>query len=401
MHMQNKMKGIDKLECDLAIVGGGIAGPALAASLADDGYKILLVERSGEPLDTARGDHLQPVACEWLERWGVLDDMWARGAEKRLGSIWKMADGQPFMHAPVDNLPIPHPYFLYLNHEKISEVLLARAAQNDNLTIVRPGTARIIPDTTSSRQHGLILEHEDGETQVQAKCIAVADGRTSRGRKALGIEASTHHYDNPLLILFAPRVFADPRSDVHVYLTNAGIVSVVPRNGDQWKIGFPVNRDALSDWTKATPNELSRRLSALVPALDGIRPQVAGVYPVAMVNAASWSHGNCILLGDACHALHPGRSQGMNVALRGVDMLSTRLRAGDLAAAGESIPELLADFEAEFRPPIDARLDENHARGLDMDRMDPTSVERTHAAMSAIANSPEKLHRYCMSGAGY
>jgi len=34
------------LDCDLAIVGGGIAGPALAAALADDGYRIVLIERS-------------------------------------------------------------------------------------------------------------------------------------------------------------------------------------------------------------------------------------------------------------------------------------------------------------------------------------------------------------------
>jgi 2-polyprenyl-6-methoxyphenol hydroxylase-like FAD-dependent oxidoreductase len=125
------------------------------------------------------------------------------------------------------------------------------------------------------------------------------------------------------------------------------------------------------------------------------------VYPVAMVNASRWTDGNCVLLGDACHALHPGRSQGMNVALRGVANLAERLRDGGFPASAEAIPALLAEFEAEHRPPIDARLEDNHARGLEMDRMDAASVKRTREALTEVAASPEKTLRYCMNAAGY
>jgi 2-polyprenyl-6-methoxyphenol hydroxylase-like FAD-dependent oxidoreductase len=389
------------LDCDLAIVGGGIAGPALAAALADDGFRIVLIERSSEPLDTARGDHLQPVTCESLERWGVLEMMMVRGAERRLGARWQTPGGQVVLEVRVDNLPIPHPYFLYLNHELISEVLLARAAQNSGFTILRPGTARIVRDGIASGQHGLSVDHADGRTAVNARCIAIADGRASRSRKALDIETRSHNYENPLLVLFAPRTFDDPRNDVYVFLTSSGFISVVPRTGGQWKIGFPLARAALNDWTNSTPAELGRRLANLVPALDGIAPRVAGVYPVAMVNASRWTDGNCVLLGDACHALHPGRSQGMNVALRGVASLAERLRDGGFPAATGSVPALLAEFEAQHRPPIEARLEDNHARGLEMDRMDAAGVERTGAALALVATSPEKIHRYCMDAAGY
>ena len=72
----------------ILVIGGGIAGPALAAAVADAGYRTILIERSADPLDTARGDHLQPFTCEALQRWGVLDAMFERGAERRLGSRW-------------------------------------------------------------------------------------------------------------------------------------------------------------------------------------------------------------------------------------------------------------------------------------------------------------------------
>jgi len=389
------------LECDLAIVGGGIAGPAMAAALADDGYRIILIERSAEPLDTARGDHLQPITCESLERWGVLDMMLAHGAERRLGARWQMPDGQVVLNVRVDTLPIPHPYFLYLNHEKISEVLLARATQNPGFTLLRPGTARVVRDAVAPGQHGLSVNHTDGPIAINARCIAIADGRVSRGRKALGIEARSHNYENPLLTMFAPRTFDDPRNNVHVFLTAIGFISVIPRTGGQWKIGFPLAPAALNDWTNLTSAELGRRLTELVPKLDGIMPRVAGVYPVAMVNASRWTDGNCVLLGDACHALHPGRSQGMNVAMRAVTMLTDRLRDGGFPTSAEAIPALLTEFEAETRPPIDARLEDNHARGLEMDRMDAASVERTREALADVAASPEKTLRYCMNAAGY
>ncbi|MGI9343175.1 MAG: FAD-dependent oxidoreductase [Gammaproteobacteria bacterium] len=386
------------LNCDLAIVGGGIAGPALAAAMADDGYRIVLIERNAGPLDTARGDHLQPITCESLERWGVLDMMFERGAERRLGSRWKMPDGQLVLDARVDDLSLPHPYFVYLNHELISDVLLERAAQNPGFTLLRPGTARIVRDGVAPGRHGIVVESDGARMQIDAPCIALADGRSSRTRKALDIETRVHNYENPLLVLFAARTFADPRNDVHVYLTSRGVVSVVPRTGDEWKIGFPVPRTELDEWTNLSAAELSRRLSAIVPALDGIKPRVAGVYPVAMVNASRWSDGNCVWLGDACHALHPGRSQGMNVALRSVALLAQRLRDGDL---NQHVPELLADFEAHCKPAIDERLEENHARGMDMDRIDAGVTERMLAGLTAVAASPERSRNYRMNAAGY
>ena len=71
---------------DVLIVGGGISGAALAARLAPLGWNIVLIERNPDPIDTARGDHLQPYTAELLDRWGLLDNFMAAGAEKRMGN---------------------------------------------------------------------------------------------------------------------------------------------------------------------------------------------------------------------------------------------------------------------------------------------------------------------------
>ena len=55
-----------RIETDVLIIGGGVAGSAMASSLANKGYRVTLLEKSEKPQDTARGDHLQPYVCEIL-----------------------------------------------------------------------------------------------------------------------------------------------------------------------------------------------------------------------------------------------------------------------------------------------------------------------------------------------
>jgi 2-octaprenyl-6-methoxyphenol hydroxylase len=396
------MLPVKNITPDIAIIGGGIAGPALAAALADTGLRIVLIEKSLSPLDTARGDHLQPVACDWLNEWGVLDLMWQHGAERRLGSVWKTPQGDIVLPVQADNLPIPHRYFIYLNHELISQVLLQRASDNRAFTLIKPATAKIIPDGRSPGRHALRVSCADGrQLKISPACVVAADGRNSGTRKALGIEARIHHYRHPLLVLFAPRTRKDSRNDVHVYLAPTGIISVIPRMGGCWKIGFPVDRSTLAKWKRAGSEELGQQLSTLVPDLAGIKPKLAGLYPVSMVNAQSWLTGNTVLLGDACHALHPGRSQGMNVALRLAHALAGIIKANGITDNAAPAGPFLLDYEARYKPPVDARLAANHARGLEMDQMEPDSIRRMQTALAEIAAMPEKLHAYCMQAAGY
>ena len=129
---------MNNIEVDIMIIGGGVAGSAMACGLRNRGYKVILVEKSDKPQDTARGDHIQPYVCEILEKWGVLDDFFRAGAEKRGGSLWYDSEGLEIMNANVSKLDIPHPYFLYLNHENISEVFLRLASQDRNFRLLRP-----------------------------------------------------------------------------------------------------------------------------------------------------------------------------------------------------------------------------------------------------------------------
>ena len=58
---------------DVVIVGGGIAGSALATVLARRGISVAVLERDVEPVDRVRGESLVPWGVNELRRLDLLD----------------------------------------------------------------------------------------------------------------------------------------------------------------------------------------------------------------------------------------------------------------------------------------------------------------------------------------
>ncbi len=226
-------------------------------------------------------------------------------------------------------------------------------------------------------------------------------GVASRFRRAAGIEAESYAYRNPLLTLFARRCIDDPRNDVRAYFSEAGVISVIPRIQGGWKIGLPVPPTDLARWKRASADELSQQFSQWLPELDGVRPEFVGVYPVTSMNAQRWSEKNLVLLGDACNTLHPGRSQGMNVAMRAAHRLAQLLTMDGAMPSADTLRDLLVTFEAEVKPPMDARLADNHQQGLQMDRLEAEEIRAMQSRLAAVAADPAMQARYCMASAGY
>ena len=68
---------------------------------------------------------MQPV----LARWGVLDRLLKAGAERRAGTRWFDAEGTHIVTVPVPQHDDCGGAFLFLNHEKIGDILLNTAEE--------------------------------------------------------------------------------------------------------------------------------------------------------------------------------------------------------------------------------------------------------------------------------
>lgn len=390
----------ETLNTDVLIVGGGIAGAALAARLAPLGWNIILVERNPDPLDTARGDHLQPYTAELFERWGLLDNFMVAGAEKRLGTVWKTVEGETLLDGAVDDLAIPHPYYLYLNHEKISDVFLTAAAENPGFQLIRPASFQSLDDSGGEAE--AVITGADGQSfRIRAGLIVGADGRGSRVRSAAGIENMRYDYKNPIAVIFAESDFQDLRNDLVAYECDCGSVLVVPRTGGGWKLGVPVPKSDMKFWQKAKPQEIIEWFGSRIPDIQFRNPSAVTFYPVQMVSAQEWVSGSVVVIGDACHAMHPARGQGMNIALRCVDALATTLEGCGDNPSGAALRQSARDYEAGTAPQIHAIEEENHRQGILMDEAGSMPLSATHEFLRSVASDPDRLSAFRRQLAGY
>jgi len=389
-----------EINTEVLIIGGGVAGSAAAYALSKKGYEVLLLEKSEKPQDTARGDHLQPAVCEILGKWDVLDQFFKSGAKKRAGSLWFDEDANFLMDANVSKLNIPEPYFMFMNHEDISGVFVSAAEENHNFSFMCPivSCAHI---ETNDEESVFEIKSKDGAIKtVATKMIMIADGVASNMGRYFKFERTSFRYERALAVLFSDEYKADDFNNLRTYLTDRGIVTMIPRAKGGCKIGLTINRDEIKSWKKMSPEEYQDFIGQLVPTYKNLKMYSAGIYPPSMIIAENWSKENIVLIGDACHGLHPGRSQGMNTTIKCVDHLIGLLPSKE-SFEKKSVAKSLEQYQKEMKSNINQLLEANHSMGLSMDSFDRKSKVDEIEKFKLLEQNKEAGHNYRMKSAGY
>ena len=389
-----------EINTEVLIIGGGVAGSAAACALSKKGYEVLLLEKSEKPQDTARGDHLQPAVCEILGKWDVLDRFFKSGAKKRAGSLWFDEDANFLMDANVSKLNIPEPYFMFMNHEDISGVFVSAAEENQNFSFMCPivSCAHI---ETNDEESVFEIKSKDGAIKtVATKMIMIADGVASNMGRYFKFERTSFRYERALAVLFSDEYKADDFNNLRTYLTDRGIVTMIPRAKGGCKIGLTINRDEIKSWKKMSPEEYQDFIGQLVPTYKNLKMYSAGIYPPSMIIAENWSKENIVLIGDACHGLHPGRSQGMNTTIKCVDHLLGLLPPKE-SFEKKSVAKSLEQYQKEMKSNINELLEANHSMGLSMDSFDRKSKIDEIEKFKLLEQNKEAGHNYRMKSAGY
>ena len=321
---------------DAAIAGGGFAGMVTAAALARAGLDVVVVEpRSSAEPRGLRGELLHPLACRALEDLGFAEALSAAGAVDVAGFVaYADANPSPFLldYGSRGGLALEHGALVGALRHVLEPRARARFIADKAVDVVRQGE-RIV---------GLRLA--SGET-VSSRLVIVADGRHSKLRSLLGIEAEaklvSHTFGATIDAAALPH-----RDRGHVFLGGPGPVLAYPIGPGQARVNVdvpleaPRGRQALLDYIRrAYADAVPRELFAIASAAFGEQPLVAAAN--LDTTTRSCVVDGAVLVGDAGGCSHPLTATGMTCAVH--DALTL---ASALESAGPT-PRALASYQRQ------------------------------------------------------
>ncbi len=195
-----------------------------------------------------------------------------------------------------------------------------------------------------------LIEAIRGEEHLslQAKLVIAADGRDSFCRKALGIGASEHDYDQVAIVTTVQT--SKPHNHVGFErFSHLGPLALLPLPSEYRRsVVWPVKKGTEGEWLG---DENDQHFLDALQETYGDRAgkfQKTGKrfsFPLSQVLAEKQAVGRVVLMGNAAHTIHPVAGQGFNLCMRDAYVL-VRYLTEQLAQSDDiGQPSMLLAYE--------------------------------------------------------
>lgn len=344
----------EPIECDVLVIGGGPAGSTVGARLAQQGYKVVVLEKEHHPRFHI-GESLLPANLPLFEQLGVAEAVKAIGMKKSAAefvSPWHSNKSQTFRFADAWDKSMPFSY--QVRRSEFDEILIRNAARlgAEVLEGCRVKDVAFAADHRSATVHA---QHDDGRLQQwRARFVVDASGRdTLLGKKFDLKRRNPRHNSSALFAHFtnAKRHAGPDEGNITVFWFQHGWFWFIPLADGTTSVGAVVWPHYLKSRRKPVKDFFLDTI-ALCPALSERLAEASMCSEVEATGnfayACERTHGpNYLLIGDAFSFIDPVFSSGVMLAMQGgfvgAETVDTCLREPAKAAAA------LAHFDQQVR----------------------------------------------------
>jgi 2-polyprenyl-6-methoxyphenol hydroxylase-like FAD-dependent oxidoreductase len=379
---------------DVAIVGCGPVGAALAILLGQRGRRVVVLERYPEPYPLPRAVHFDHEVGRILQACGIGDAL-ARISEPAEIYEFQNAERKPFLRFGRTGTGLSGwPQSSMFSQPELEAVLFERIAVTPSVEMRRGLEVTAIedgPDVVTlhaqplavdrSRSQGSQLGSVDPEHAIRARYVVGCDGANSTVRALLDVPFIDRgfFYDWLIvdLVFDEPRVFDPLNMQVCDPARPTTVVSGGPGRR-RWEFM------ARPDESVAELDDIATAWRLLEPwdaRPDNARLERHAVYRFQARWVEQWRRGRVFLAGDAAHQTPPFAGQGMGGGLRDAINLAWKL---DLLLSDLAPDRLLDTYGTERAPNMETVIELAIEMGKMICVADPAEAAARDEALLAL-----------------
>jgi 2-octaprenyl-6-methoxyphenol hydroxylase len=349
------MKKPTHIHTTVLIIGGGLSGLTLAATLGEAGVDVVCIDRD-PPINQlaqkydGRTTAISYASHQVLQNAGAWDKM-LPDCEPILDI--RVADGASplYLHFASEEDGNGNPFGWIIENRLLRQVLFENVRRlKKQVRHIAP--AEIKKFVREKASVGVILN--DG-TKITAPLMIGADGRNSATREWLGIGIKKADYKQSAIVCNVAHEL-DHENVAVEHFRPAGPFAILPmtrgkKNEHRSSIVWTEHGGDVEKILKLSPAAFDARLQRLFGLHLGAVHHVSKpmAYPLGLMHADSYTGERVALMAEAAHVIHPIAGQGLNLSMRDVAVLTElivdHLRLGlDIGSAA-----LLKSYEAARR----------------------------------------------------